>query len=78
MENKKQSSVELLYDELIAFIIPAHAKIVEDLKINQQFKEIHKQEILQTFENGYVCGYRDNGDEGIDYYNETFGGDDDK
>ena len=80
MENKKQSSVELLYDELIAFIIPAHAKIVEDLKIKQQFKEMHKQEIEEAFTRGLITedvyyGYDDKKEE--KYYNEKFGYDDD-
>ena len=52
MKNKKQSSVELLYDELIAFIIPAHTKIVEDLKIKQQLiinmTDAEKENLIQN------------------------------
>ena len=65
-ENKKQSSIEWLKEVYIN----------QGRILNSQFdqaKAMHKEEILQTFEKGYVCGYRDNGDGGIDYYNETFG-----
>ena len=70
MSDKKQSSIDLLL-----YYLP--------LSIEGQFKEQiaqakakHKEEIIQTFEKGYACGYRDNGDDGIDYYEQTFGGQD--
>ena len=73
---KKQSSIEWLVQELnhnIEFIpLVNHWDKIRD--IIQQAKKMHKYEILETFEKAYVCGYRDNGDGGIDYYNETFGG----
>ena len=71
-ENKTQSSIDWLVQQLKPAIALQEKYINEFL---QQAKAMHKEEILQTFEKGYVCGYRDNGDGGIDYYNETFGGD---
>jgi hypothetical protein len=70
--NKKISSVEWLIKKLQnrqngIFDGFPHLSLDE---IYEQAKAMHKEEIIQTFEKGYVCGYRD----GIDYYNETFGG----
>lgn len=73
----KQSSVEWLVKELndnIDFIPMSKWDKIRD--IVQQAKAMHKEEIIETFEKGYVCGHIDNGDEGIDYYKETFGGQD--
>lgn len=76
MENKKQSSIDWFLNEFSKQI-----EFVPESELDKWFKELipkakamHKEEILQTFEKGYVCGYRDNGDGGIDYYNEIFGG----
>ena len=74
---KKQSSIEWLSEEIdnmISFIDIETS--INFKRIVEQAKAMHKYEILETFEKGYVCGYRDNGDGGIDYYNETFGGQD--
>ena len=81
MSNNKQSSVEFFLYEMFSLLGEFENKALPSYKIMdlfEQAKAMHKEEILQTFEKGYVCGYRDNGDEGIDYYNETFGGDDDE
>ena len=81
VSNKKQSSIDWLlesykqiYYDLHEGKIYQHEYHPKRKEIEQQAKQMHKEEILQTFEKGYVCGYRDNGDGGIDYYNETFGG----
>jgi hypothetical protein len=34
--------------------------------------EIEKQQIIDAYEDAYMSGYRDNGNNGINYYNETF------
>ena len=39
----------------------------------EQAKEMHKQEIYATFAYAYKLGYIDDGDNRIEYYNETFG-----
>ena len=83
MSNKKQSSIDWLlesykqlYYDLHEGKIYQHEYHPKRKEIEAKAKQMHKEEILQTFEKGYVCGYRDNGDGGIDYYNETFGGQD--
>jgi len=70
MNNKKQSSIDFLLDKL-----PNSEATWLSIYVAQA-KAMHKEEILQTFEKGYECGHIDNGDEGIDYYKETFGGQD--
>ena len=69
---KKKNSIEWLVEQLLS----QHGIDITRLAVTDKAKAMHKEEILQTFEKGYVCGYRDNGDGGIDYYNETFGGQD--
>ena len=71
---KKQSSIEYLGFELnTKLFYNISPELWEEVnKIFEQAKAMHKEEILQTFEKGYVCGYRDNGDGGIDYYKEIF------
>lgn len=60
------TAVEWLYDE-IKHIIPNYF-----LNKFEQAKEMEKQHIIDAFEEGYGSGYRDNGKEGNEYYNETF------
>lgn len=69
---KKQSSIEWLVEQLLS----QHDIDITRLAVTDKAKAMHKYEILETFEKAYLCGYRDNGDGGIDYYNETFGGQD--
>jgi len=69
MNVKKQSSIDWLVEQLKPVITLQEKYINEFL---QQAKAMHKEEIMETFEKGYVCGHIDNGDEGIDYYKETF------
>jgi len=78
MNNKKQSSIEYLGYELnTKLFYNISPELWDEVnKIFEQAKAMHKYEILETFEKAYLCGYRDNGDGGIDYYNETFGGQD--
>ena len=41
----------------------------------EQAKEMEKEQIIDAHNQGYADGYRDNGNESIDYYSETYGGD---
>ena len=43
--------------------------------ILEQAKEMEKEQIIDAHNQGYADGYRDNGNESIDYYSETYGGD---
>ena len=43
--------------------------------ILEQAKEMEKEQIIDAHNQGYADGYRDNGNESIDYYNETYSGD---
>lgn len=69
----KQSSVEWLYDRFVfvGYAIPSEWK--------EQVKEMHKNEILDAFVDGYeyreMCETRPNkfsSTKPLDYYNETF------
>jgi len=44
-------------------------------RVVQQAKEMEKEQIIDAHNQGYADGYRDNGNESIDYYNETYSGD---
>lgn len=72
--SKKQSSIDFFWNqlpEILPFSVDTETA-VKLLEAFEQAKAMHKEEIIQTFEKGYVCGYRDNGDGGIDYYKVTF------
>lgn len=71
MSNKKQSSIEWLVD-YIKNLEKYPYKTIQELE--EKAKAMHKDEVVQTFEKAYLCGYKDNGNRGIEYYNETFGG----
>lgn len=77
-ENKKQTSIDFLIEQIEIILklnnvqLSAGYTIHTILPIIEKLKAMHKQEIMEAFEKGYVCGYTDNGDGGIDYYNETF------
>jgi len=74
MNNKKQSSIDWLIEKIQKQREDGNTDLRTTLFFCQQAKAMHKYEILETFEKAYLCGYRDNGDGGIDYYNEKFGG----
>jgi hypothetical protein len=42
------------------------------LDLKRQAKEMEKQHIMDSHNQGYADGYRDNGNFSIDYYNETY------
>jgi len=70
MSNKKQSSVEWVVEKL-ENLIPQGNQIAIGV-IFEQGKAMHKEEIEESFECGYSSGYKDNGEDGKQYYNETF------
>jgi hypothetical protein len=86
MEKKKQSSVEWLVEELnhnIEFIPLAHWDKIRD--IVQQAKAMHKEEMISSYKNAMASAYFNTHNwmpqEGYihkseQYYNETFGGQD--
>ena len=57
-------------DELIPYEGITTSQVFTDILIKAQ--EMHKQEIVKAFDEAYMSGYRDNGNDGINYYNETF------
>lgn len=86
MIDKKQSSIDWLISQLDKYYVLSF----DDLKNNeavQQAKSMHKEEIEQTYNQGYRDGEHDAsniplsiGDiseynNAIDYYNETYGKD---
>ena len=71
MSNNKQSSIQQFWDKIALKL--TIDQLNEFMPLFEQNKEMHREEITQTFENGYSSGYRDNGDSGVDYYEETFG-----
>ena len=68
MSNNKQSSVEWLMDKLFD---PSYMQ-KEQLEWFEQAKAMHKQEIEKAFKKGMVTNKTFE-----DYYNETFGGNND-
>jgi hypothetical protein len=89
MENKKQSSVEWLYNtidyEIVSYLdgeIDLNELSIAMLKIKEQAKAMHKEEIMESISSGYEDGiHYASGEHGRyespeQYYNETFGGQD--
>lgn len=74
MSNKKQSSVEW-FAMMLAEQGLLVTKDYENLVTYKEAKAMHQKEIEESFECGYSSGYNDNGDDGKQYYKETFGGD---
>jgi len=68
MENKKLSSVEWLEQELKK--IP----FVNVLEVFEQAKAMHKEEMKQTYFDGWHRNIGNRDEDFDDYYNETFGG----
>ena len=70
---KKQSSVEWLVEQISYQMDIRIENTTIGCDLFEQAKAMHKKEIEDTFECGYSSGYRDNGKDGKQYYNETFG-----
>ena len=90
MSNKKQSSVEWLYDtiddEILNLLdgeIDLNELSIAMLKIKEQAKAMHKEEIIDAWNGGdYAYFYSKetgrNFADGKEYYNETFGRQDER
>ena len=70
----KQSSIEQLFDEI--FKIPFNTPEAEDLyceimDLKEKYKQIHKQEITDAWNNGFREFY-DGSSTPEEYYNTTF------
>ena len=64
----KQSSVQWLFQKL--WNTPKDK--FEWQSIFLMAHQMHQEEIEESFECGYSSGYKDNGEDGKQYYNETF------
>jgi len=82
MSNNKQSSVEWfdneigkLFNQFIVDKITIYEFRNQQLKLKQQAKAMHKQEIIAAKDDNYVYGeaWEKLGTLGEQYYNETFG-----
>ena len=82
MSNNKQSSVEWfdneigkLFNQFIVDKITIYEFRNQQLKLKQQAKAMHKQEIIAAKDDNYVYGeaWEKLGILGEQYYNETFG-----
>lgn len=76
----KVTAVEYLFEQINDALIDfAEGKISASIygirvaEYKQQAKAIEKQQIIDTHNQGYADGYRDNGNDPIEYYNETYG-----
>ena len=76
MSNKKQSSLEFFAKMLVEQGL-LYTNDFENLITYQKAKAMHKEEIINAANNGCegMC-YLDSSREGQQYYNETFGGQD--
>lgn len=82
MSNNKQSSVDIIYQwmsdkivmqDLNKALICIHISHDDFLKLHKQAKAMHKEEIIEAHDEGEgkIVG------NGAQYYNETFGGNND-
>jgi hypothetical protein len=63
----KQTAVKWLVSQLPLGVKGAIMDKIE------QAKEMEKQHIIDAYEVAYMDGYNDNGKDGKQYYNETYG-----
>ena len=72
MNNKKQSSVEWLYERLEVMIPRTALYNIDKKQYFEQAKAMHKEEITDAYIDGHsTWGENTNAE---NYYNETFGG----
>jgi len=71
----KQTAVEWLFDHLVTHL---HWSKVEDRELfrwlKAEAKAMEKQQIIDAHNNGYGSGYMDEGISPEEFYNETYGG----
>jgi hypothetical protein len=74
--DKKQTAIQWLYAELAQCL---HREEVCDLvyKLEQKAKEMEREQIYAAHNDGYSCGIYQEGSQ-FEYYNETFGGQDER
>ena len=74
MSNKKQTSVEWLIDEILKHEMTFFGTASIPLRIIKQAKEMHKEEIVSTWHNGYdnQSPMLDEDNCGEQYYKETY------
>jgi len=70
---KKQSSIEWLVDQLDNFLELYSSEWEKIIEIKEKAKAMHKEEIEDAYDYMRCIGSFTNGKE---YYNETFGGED--
>jgi hypothetical protein len=69
----KQSSIEWLVNEIKKLNIKVDgATQFSAIRIIEEAKEMHKQEVIDAYANGYVDGVARNKVPAEQYYNETF------
>jgi hypothetical protein len=68
MKNRK-TAMQKLFDNLESIDIKV------PIGVKQIFLNKEEEQIIDAHNQGYADGYRDNGNESIDYYNETYAGD---
>jgi len=68
---KKQTAVEFYRTEFSALLSMKESKFQTENEIFEQAKEMEKEQILDSWDDGYDCGMYQEG-LGIDYYNETY------
>jgi hypothetical protein len=80
MENK-QTAVEWLFEERLGLTLQLENRKISHkywelqmVKLYEQAKEMEKQQIIDAHNQGYADGYRDNGNSPIEYYEQTYGG----
>jgi hypothetical protein len=64
----KQTAIEYLFEQL--WETPKD-KLTWNTILSKA-KEMEKEQIMETHNQGYADGYRDNGNSPIDYYNKTY------
>ena len=84
MNNNKQSSIDFYRIESQKLMIKAIRKEITEKewrlsenKLGEQAKAMHKDEIEKSYNNGWNSGYYGKDCLGENYYNETFGGNND-
>jgi ferredoxin-thioredoxin reductase catalytic subunit len=80
--NPNQSSVDWVIGEILKHQMTYYGTSSMPLRIIEQAKAMHKDEIMDAFDKGCDIGcdigsnynYHDGHNQGYDYYNETYGG----
>lgn len=68
--NKMITAVEWLENKLPSLFLDYQNGFYK--KLFEQAKAMEKKQIIDAYEDAYMSGYRDNGNDGINYYNQTF------